>query len=68
MNTLAERSKYDILMKHKSKAEKQKAIDELIDVILEGNLPADEMQDAKEDAQTLAESLLRCSTNKSSEK
>lgn len=68
MNTLAERSKYDILKKYKSKGEKQKAIDELIDVILEGNLPADEMQDAKEDAKTLAESLLRCSTNKSSEK
>jgi len=62
MTTLITRDKYSILMKYKSKEEKRAAIDELIDIILEGNLPPDELEEAKEDAVTLAESLLRCST------
>ena len=59
MNTLAIRDKYAILMKYKSKAQKRKAIDELLDIILEGNLPPDDLEEAKEDAVTLAKSLLR---------
>ena len=62
MNTLATRDKYAILMKYKSKAQKRKAIDELIDIILYGDLPPDELEEAKEDAVTLAESLLRCNS------
>ena len=62
MTTLTAKNKYAILMKYKNKTEKQDAIDELIDIILEGHLPPDELTEAKEDAKTLAESLLRCNT------
>jgi len=62
MTMLATRNKYAILMKYKSKEQKQRAIDELIDIILEGKLPPDELEEAKEDAKMLAESLLRCTT------
>jgi hypothetical protein len=60
METLApKRNKYAILMKYKSKAQKEAAINELIDLIISGRLLPTELEEAKEDAKTLAESLLR---------
>lgn len=60
METIApKRNKFDILKKHKSIKEKQEAINELIDLILNGNLLPTELEEAKEDAMTLANSLLR---------
>ena len=64
MNTTLQRNNHDILMKYRSKEEKRLAINELIDIILNGNLPPDELIEAKENATILAESLLRCDTKK----
>jgi len=64
MNTMATKDKYAILMKYKSRQQKQRAIDELIDIIAKGSLPPYELTEAKEDATILAESLLRCSSPK----
>lgn len=59
MSTVASKNKHEILMKYKSKEQKRKAINELIDIVLENDLPYDEIAEAKEDARLLAESLLR---------
>lgn len=67
MTTLAPRSKHSILMQYKSQNEKRERIDELIDIILNDKLPPDELEEAKEEAVTLAESLLRCDTKKRKE-
>lgn len=64
METMAPRNKYDVLMKYKSKKQKQQAIDKLIDLILNGSLDSYELEEAKEDAATLASSLLRAETKK----
>jgi hypothetical protein len=63
MTTLAPKNKYSILMRYKSKAQKEQAINEMIDVILEARLPFDELDEIKEDAAILAESLLRSDKN-----
>ena len=55
---------HKILMKFKSKAQKRNRIDELIDIILAKKLPEYEIEELKEEAVILAESLLRCSTKK----
>ena len=65
MNQLAEViDKYTILRRYKSNTEKQAAVDHLIGIIVAGKLPPDELEEAKEEAVILAESLLRCSPNK----
>jgi len=64
MNTVAKLDRHDILMKYKSKAQKDNAINELIDIILSGKLDPDELEEAKQEAVILAESNLRCDTKK----
>ena len=68
MTLTAPRTKHDILMKYKSKEDKRLAINELIDIILSGELLSDELEEAKEEAKILAESLLRCDTKNSKKK
>ena len=64
MNTATKLDKHEILMRYKSKAEKSNAINELIDIILSGELDPDELEEAKQEAVILAESNLRCDTNR----
>jgi len=62
MNSTATKDKYSILIKYKSRQQKQRAIDKRIDIIAKGSLPPYELEEAKEEATILAESLLRCPT------
>jgi len=62
MTTAVKVDRYAILGKYKSKAEKRAAINELIDIILSGNLDDDELEEAKQEAVILAESNLKCDT------
>lgn len=64
MTTATKLDRHAILMKYKSKTEKSNAINELIDIILNGDLDPDELEEAKEEAVILAESNLRCDTRK----
>lgn len=64
MITAAKLDKHAILMKYKSKAEKRAAINELIDIILSGELDEEELEEAKQEAVILAESNLRCDTTR----
>lgn len=54
-------SRYDIIKKwaNKSKVQKEKRVNKLIDDIVSNELPYDIIEDAKFEAQTIAEMLIR---------